>query len=95
MNELKMKTENIKEEVTPDMENLRKKIETKTQNTVEVQSSRLEQMSEDRMSELKDKTEIKDKTGRDPKWQLGHRCRLHELHESGTLLRCWRHTLLR
>jgi hypothetical protein len=42
MNELKMKTENIKEEVTPDMENLRKKIETKTQNTVEVQSSRLE-----------------------------------------------------
>jgi hypothetical protein len=37
-----MKTENIKEEETPDMENLRKKNQTETQNTVEVHSSRLE-----------------------------------------------------
>jgi hypothetical protein len=46
-----MKIRNIKEEVTKDMENLRKKNQTKTQNAVEGHSSRLEQV-EDRISEL-------------------------------------------
>jgi hypothetical protein len=49
-----MKIKNIKEEVTCDMENLRKKNETETQNTVEGHYSRLEE-EEDRVSELKDK----------------------------------------
>jgi hypothetical protein len=35
-----MKIDNIKEEVTHDMENLRKKNETETQNTVEGHSRR-------------------------------------------------------
>jgi hypothetical protein len=48
-----MKIHNIKEEVTHDMENLRKKNETETQNTMEGHS-RLEQ-AEDRISELEDK----------------------------------------
>jgi hypothetical protein len=56
-----MKIDNIKEEVTHDMENLRKKNETETQNTVEDHSSRLEQ-AEERISELEDKMEIKGKT---------------------------------
>jgi phosphatidate phosphatase PAH1 len=56
-----MKIDNIKEEVTHDMENLRKKNETKTKNTMESHSSRLEQ-EEDRISELKDEMEIKGKT---------------------------------
>jgi chromosome segregation ATPase len=43
------------------MENLRKKNQTETQNTVEGHSTRLEQVK-DRISELKDKTEIKEKT---------------------------------
>jgi polyhydroxyalkanoate synthesis regulator phasin len=55
-----MKTDNIKEGVTHDMENLRTKNETETQNTVEGHSSRLEQV-EDRISELEDKMEIKGK----------------------------------
>jgi hypothetical protein len=38
-----MKIDNIKEDMTHDMENLRKKNETETQNTVEGHSSRLEQ----------------------------------------------------
>jgi hypothetical protein len=38
-----------------------KKKETETQNTMEVQSSRLQQ-AEDRISELKDKMEIQEKT---------------------------------
>jgi uncharacterized protein Yka (UPF0111/DUF47 family) len=42
INELKTKIDNIKEEVTHDMENLRKKNETKTQNAMEGHSSRLE-----------------------------------------------------
>jgi DNA repair exonuclease SbcCD ATPase subunit len=61
INELKMKIDNIKKEVTHGMENLRKKNETEIQNTMEGQSSRLEQ-SEDRISELEDKMEIKGKT---------------------------------
>jgi DNA repair exonuclease SbcCD ATPase subunit len=60
-NELKMKIDNIKEEVAHDMENLRKKNETKIQNTMEDHSSRLEQV-EDRISELEDKMEFKGKT---------------------------------
>jgi chromosome segregation ATPase len=59
--ELKIKIRTIKEEVTQDMENLRKKNQTETQNTVEGHSKRLEQV-EDRISELEDKIEIKEKT---------------------------------
>jgi chromosome segregation ATPase len=55
-----MKRDNIKE-VTHNMENLRKKNETETQNTVEGHSSKLEQ-AEDRISELEDEMEIKGKT---------------------------------
>jgi chromosome segregation ATPase len=54
-----MKIDNIKEEVTHDMENLKKKNETKIQNTVEGHSSRLEQ-AEDRISEHEDKIKIKE-----------------------------------
>jgi chromosome segregation ATPase len=46
--------------VTHDIENLRKKNETEIQNTVEGNSSRLEQ-AEDRISELEDEMEIKEK----------------------------------
>jgi hypothetical protein len=63
-------TQNIKEELNNDKENLRKKNQTEilevkssfsqTKNTVEG-SSRLEQV-EDRISECKDKKEIKEKT---------------------------------
>jgi hypothetical protein len=53
-----VKIDNNKEEVTHDMENLRKKSETKIQNTMEGHSSRLEQ-TEDRISEPEDKMEIK------------------------------------
>jgi chromosome segregation ATPase len=56
-----MKIDNIKEEVTHDMENLRKENETETKNTMEGHCSRLEQL-EDRISELEDKMEIKGKT---------------------------------
>jgi hypothetical protein len=51
INELRMKIGNIKEELTHDMENLRKKNETEIQNKMEGQYSRLEQ-AEDRISEL-------------------------------------------
>jgi hypothetical protein len=43
-----MKIENFKEEVTHDMENIRKRKQTEIQNTVEGHSSRLEQ-AEDRI----------------------------------------------
>jgi hypothetical protein len=56
-----MKTDNNKEEVTHDRENLRKKSETEIQNTMEGHFSTLEQV-EDRISELEDKMEIKGKT---------------------------------
>jgi hypothetical protein len=56
-----MKIHNIKEEVTKDMENLTKKNETEVQNTMEGDSCRLEQV-EDRISELEDEMEIKEKT---------------------------------
>jgi chromosome segregation ATPase len=61
INELRTKTDNIKEEVTHDMENLRKKNEIDIQNTMEGHFSRLEQ-AEDRISELEDAMEIKGKT---------------------------------
>jgi archaellum component FlaC len=61
INELKKKIDNIKEEVTHDMENLRKKNETEIHNTIEGQSSRLEQV-ENRLSELEDEMEIQGKT---------------------------------
>jgi hypothetical protein len=57
---LKTKIDNIKE-VIHDMENIRKKNETETQNTMEGYYSKLEQ-AEDRISELEDKMEIKGKT---------------------------------
>jgi chromosome segregation ATPase len=56
-----MKIDNIKEEITQDMENLRKKNEKEMQNKTEGQSSRIEQ-AEDRISELKDKMKSKVKT---------------------------------
>jgi DNA repair exonuclease SbcCD ATPase subunit len=59
INKLKKKIKEIKEEVTHDMENLIKKNQTETQNTVEYHSSRLQ--VEDRISELKNKIEIKEK----------------------------------
>jgi hypothetical protein len=65
-----MTIQNIKEELNKDMENLRKKNQTEfleikipfsqTKSTVEGHSSRLEQV-EHRISELKDKIEIKEK----------------------------------
>jgi uncharacterized protein Yka (UPF0111/DUF47 family) len=42
ISELRTKIDNIKKEVTHDMENLRKKNETEIQNTIEGHSSRLE-----------------------------------------------------
>jgi chromosome segregation ATPase len=69
--ELKMTTKNMKEELNEDMENLRRKNQTEileiknpfsqTKNTLESQSSRLEQV-EDKISEHKDKTDIKEKS---------------------------------
>jgi acetolactate synthase small subunit len=56
-----MKIKNTKEEVTEDIENFSKKNQTETQITVEGHSSRLEQV-EDRISELEDKIEIKEKS---------------------------------
>jgi hypothetical protein len=56
-----MKIDNIKEEVTHDMENLREKNETELQNKMEVHSSRLER-TEGRISELEDEMVIKGKT---------------------------------
>jgi hypothetical protein len=43
INELRTKINNIKEETTQDMENLRKKNETELQNKTEGQSSRIQQ----------------------------------------------------
>jgi hypothetical protein len=60
INELRMKIDIIKEEVTHDMENLRKKNETEIQNKMKGNSTRLEQ-AEDRISELEDEMVIKEK----------------------------------
>jgi chromosome segregation ATPase len=59
ISKLRSKIDNIKEEVTHDMENLRKKNEI--ENKMEGHSSRLEQ-TEDRNSELEDEMAIKGKT---------------------------------
>jgi chromosome segregation ATPase len=56
-----MKIDNIKEQVTHDMENLRKQNETEIQNKMEGHPIRLEQ-AEDRISELEGEMEIKGKT---------------------------------
>jgi hypothetical protein len=56
-----MRIDNIKEEVTHDMEILRKKNEIEIQNKMEGHSSRLEQ-AEDRISEREDEMVIKGKT---------------------------------
>jgi hypothetical protein len=56
INELRTKIDNIKEETTQDMENLRKQNDTEPQNKMEGQSSRIEQ-TEDRISELEGTTE--------------------------------------
>jgi uncharacterized membrane protein YgaE (UPF0421/DUF939 family) len=61
INELRAKIDNIKEEVTHDMENLRKKNETEIQNKMEGHYSRIEQ-TEDRISELEDEMAINGKT---------------------------------
>jgi exonuclease VII large subunit len=61
INELRVKIDNIKEEVTQDMENLGKKNKTEMQNKMEDQSHRLEQ-AEDRVSELKDEMVINGKS---------------------------------
>jgi hypothetical protein len=68
-----MTTQNIKDKLKKGMENLRKKNQTEimeikspfsqTKNSPESHSSRLEQV-EDRISELKDKIEIKGKKSR-------------------------------
>jgi hypothetical protein len=55
-----MKIDNIKEEVTHDIENLRKKNETEIQNIIEGHSSRLQQ-AEDTISELNIKWKLKEK----------------------------------
>jgi hypothetical protein len=55
-----MKIDNIREEVSPDMQNLRKKNKTKIQNTMEGQSSRIKQ-AEDRLLELEGKWKLKEK----------------------------------
>jgi uncharacterized protein YjgD (DUF1641 family) len=50
----------MKEEVTHDMENLRKKNETEIQSKMEGHSSRIKQ-TEDKISELEDNMVIKEK----------------------------------
>jgi hypothetical protein len=52
INEIRAKIDNIKEEVTHDMENLRKKNEIEIQNKMEGHSSRREQ-TEDRILKKK------------------------------------------
>jgi hypothetical protein len=61
INELRMKTDNMKEETTQEIENLRKKNKAEMQNKMEGQSSRTEQ-AEHRISKLEDEMVIKRKT---------------------------------
>jgi hypothetical protein len=62
INELRAKIDNIKEEVTHDMENLKKKKKNETEiQKMEGHSSRIEQ-TEDRISEREDEMTIKGKT---------------------------------
>jgi hypothetical protein len=60
INELKVKIDNIKEEVTHDIGNLRKKNETEIQNKKEDYYKRLQQ-TEERISELEMKWKLKEK----------------------------------
>jgi hemerythrin superfamily protein len=55
-----MKIDNIKEEVTHDMEDLRKKNETEIQNTMEAHSNRLEQWKTESQN-LKMRWKLKEK----------------------------------
>jgi hypothetical protein len=55
-----MKIKNIKEEVSKGMEHLTKKNQTETKDTVEGHSRRLEKV-EDRISEIENTIEIKEK----------------------------------
>jgi hypothetical protein len=55
-----VKINNIKQEVTQNMENLREKNQTETQNTVESHSTGIEQV-EDRILQPEDQMEIKEK----------------------------------
>jgi chromosome segregation ATPase len=61
INKLRAKIDNIKEDVTNNMENLRKKNETEIQKTMEGHSSRIEQTVA-RISELEDEMAVKGKT---------------------------------
>jgi phosphoglycerate-specific signal transduction histidine kinase len=61
INKFRAQIDNMKEEVTHDMENLRKKNETEIQNKMEGHSSRIQQ-TEPRISELEDEMAIKGKT---------------------------------
>jgi chromosome segregation ATPase len=61
INELRTKINNIKEETSQDMEDLRKKNKTELQKKMEGQSSRIE-LTEDRISGLEDEMVIKGKT---------------------------------
>jgi hypothetical protein len=64
INQLKRKIKNIKEEVTKDMENLRKKNQTekkKKHSGKPLQQTRTQNMWKTKISELKDKLEIKEK----------------------------------
>jgi hypothetical protein len=58
-----VKIDNIEEEVTNDMENLRKKNEIEIQNKMEIHSSRKEETA-DRISELQEKNDNKRKNKR-------------------------------
>jgi chromosome segregation ATPase len=60
INKLRMKIDNIKEEMTHKLEDLRKKNGKEIQNKMEYHSSRIEQI-EDRISELEDEMAIKGK----------------------------------
>jgi polyhydroxyalkanoate synthesis regulator phasin len=60
-NELRAKTDSLKEEVNHDMEDLRKKNKTEIQYKMEGHSNRIEQ-TEDKISELEDEMVIKGKT---------------------------------
>jgi uncharacterized membrane protein YgaE (UPF0421/DUF939 family) len=60
INEFRAKIDNIKEEGTQDMENLRKKNKTELKNKMEGQSNRVEQTEEEPQN-LKMKWQLKEK----------------------------------
>jgi hypothetical protein len=75
-----MKIDNIKEEVTHEMENVSKKNKTEIQNKMEGHSSRLEK-EEDIISELKDEMVNKGKTEELQVTQFKTCARIQELHQ--------------